>query len=324
MNERENKEVENVLEFATDLVPARIDSNIEELQAFVKKVSDSYLGGEVTEENKTAAKEDLAALRKLREEIRRKVSGLKSDVLQPWDQFNAQVKDAVAPIDDLIRELADGLATVETRRQEAKRAHVRQLMDDYLKDVPAAAREVVSGYWNDKWLNATTSDKAIREGLENIVSSTVSALDAIEGSKFEARLLARFKQTWSYLDVFKEKARLEAQEQDLERMQQVRVKEKIDREINRDRFTGVVRDLRDKVGDVHETVGPRIEPPTGQDICFCTCYLVGTMHEIKQGVKAFRAQGGKIVRNSDYRKAAEAEISASGYQRSENGTGEGR
>ena len=303
MNGKENMEVENVLEFTTDLVPARIDSNIEELKAFVKKVSDSYLGGEVTEENKAAAKEDLAALRKLREAITKKVSGLKADVLQPWDQFNRQVKDAVTPIDDLIRELADGLATVETRRQEAKRAHVRQLMDDYLKDVPAAAREVVSDYWNDKWLNATTSDKAIREGLENIVSSTVSALDAIEGSKFEAQLLARFKQTWSYRDV---------------------VKEKIDREINRDRFTGVVRDLRDKVGDVHETVGPRIETPTGQDICFCTCYLVGTMHEIKQGVKAFRAQGGKIVRNSDYRKAVEAEISASGYQRSENVRGEGR
>lgn len=315
MNKEEMEVVEDVFEFEAAIKPQTVQSNIEELKGFIQDVCNSYQGGVVTNENRAMAKADLASLRKLKKAIQDKVTSLKREVLLPWEDFRQEVEKACIPINGLIETLSKGLDKVEAERIEAKRLHVKQLVTDILAEAPEATRVIVREYWNEKWLNATASDKAIKEELDRIIAQTVSTLDAISGSRFEAQLLAKYKQTWSYMEVTKEREALEKQAEEYEKVLVLRAKEKIDKERRESDFHDALAGLGVDAETLPSTESSDDHVLQQSDILFCTCYLVGTLDEIKQGVKSFRFQGGRIVRNSEYRPATEIEVSSSKYQK---------
>ena len=323
-------EVERSFEFQANAGAAAIQSNLDELKTFVQEVKDSYVGGEVTYENRVQAKADLASLRKLRKAVDAKVKGIKGDLMEPFTAFKQAVDDACVPIDQLIAELAGGVAKVEEQRMAEKKAHAEELRDAILADAPEAAAEVLKGYWSDRWLNASTTDKQIRDGLAELISTTEAVLDAIKGSPYEALLLDTFRKSWSYLDVVKQKAAYEAQAAEYRRVQAAKQAsdESFRRAVEETRQAAAQKDARalepkpqPQVQNEQPVVPPGFfgsvgEAATrdGEPILYCTCYLVGTREDIKAGIRAYRATGCQIMRTSEYRPASKAEADAANYR----------
>lgn len=323
-------EMERSFEFQANAGAAAIQSNLDELKAFVQEVKDSYVGGEVTYENRVQAKADLASLRKLRKAVDAKVKGIRGDLMEPFTAFKQAVDDACVPIDQLIAELAGGVAKVEEQRMAEKRAHAEELRDSILADAPESAAEVLKGYWSDRWLNASTTDKQIRDGLAELVSTTEAVLDAIKGSPYEALLLDTFRKSWSYLDVVKQKAAFEAQAAEYRRVQAAKQAsdESFRKAVEETRQAAAQKDARalePKPQPQAQTEQPVVLPGffgavgeaatrDGEPILYCTCYLVGTREDIKAGIRAYRATGCQIMRTSEYRPASKAEADAAKYR----------
>ena len=292
-------------EFSANSVPAVINSNVEELKAWIGKVKESYVERPVTYENRIEAKDDLAALRKLRKAIDSKVSGMKKDILIPFETFKDLVSEACRPLDVLIASLDKGLKDVEEVRRTAKKNEVEMTVLEALKDVPEEVKEIVSGYDNPSWLNAGTTTNQIRKELDSIVNQTASTLEAIKGSKFEAQLLARFKDTWSYMEVVNLKKKLEEQEAELARLNAIR----------REKEAAEKAEAAKKTEEA--ALKPSIDVPvktTADDVLMCHTIIIGTKEELIQGMAAFGTKGGVILRVDELKTATMEKIVKSGYQ----------
>lgn len=292
---------EKMMEFRVDITPASLDANIGELRTFIQQVKDSYVGGEVTLDNYGQAKADLAALRKLQSAISAKVNGVKKDLMQPFTTWKDQVDDACRPIAALIDELALGVSKITTLKAENKRREVEALRDEHIKDLPQALRSVVADYWDPSWTNASTTKKRIEESLDNIINSAASTLEVISGDKHEAALLDCFKRTWSYLSVMKMKAALQDQDLELEKLRQIKAS---------DENQPAAEPAVEKAAPAQAL---RPADLSGSEVLMCQAILVGTRHEILQGVKAFRSTGAAIKRMTEFRKATVAEVQAATY-----------
>ena len=304
---------EKDFEFVANIATIDVDSNVKELKEFIASVRESYIETPVTYENRVQAKESLAALRKLRSDITKKVNGLKKDVLGPWEKFRADVDEACIPIDGLITSLSSSLDAVEQQRIKEKEAHVKLFVADYLNDVPESIREVMKDYWEDRWLNATTSDNSIAQGLDNIINQTASTLEAINGTKYEAQLLSVFKQHWSYLDVIKMKSNLERQDAELERVKAA--SQKSDAAKMQQAEVPQSLQYQDALKPQQEVTQPQIQPKAGDLVLSCEALLVGTKEQIQEAVRLFRTTGAKIVKLNQYQPATEHDLEISKYGR---------
>ena len=322
-------EEEKVFEFNATALQTTIDSNVEDLKAWVAEVSNSYQGGVVTYENRVAAKADLAMLRKLRKAIDSKVSGIKNDLLEPFTGFKAQVAEACRPIDDLIRELNSGLIRVEEERIAQKKSEVEELKNEILSKENEDVRTVVEGYWNDKWLNASTTEKQISADLASVIDQTVAALEAIRGSKFEAQLLNTFKQNYSYRDVTAKKKQLEEQDAELERIKALRAHEEAEKNAampapaEDEKLHRPYQDPEPCTAndDVNNDIPAAEEnKPAGEnEILTCEVVFVGTKKEILRAVSACRKFAKiAVTRKSEFRTATMQEIAENHYEIKEN------
>lgn len=158
----------------TDLntaLPAEIVFNFEELEAELKGRLHHYKTLVVTEDAIQEGKADLATLRKLREAIETRRKEVKKLCAQPYNAFEAKVKKLVTLIDEPITVIDNQVKEFARMEQQKKREEIEA---SYEELVPDSIRDIIplERILDPKWLNKTTTMKAVNEAIEALVKRT--------------------------------------------------------------------------------------------------------------------------------------------------------
>lgn len=167
-----------------------IDWNYDELKAELVKKLEQYKGLVYTEDQIKEAKADRAKLNALATAIDGKRKEIKKQCLQPYEQFEAQIKDLLAVIKEPVALIDSQIKGYEEEKKAKKLEEVKALFEK-LKDAAGEELEFVGfeQIFEDKFLNASLSLKMVETVISNKFNSIKCNLKTIADLKeysFEA------------------------------------------------------------------------------------------------------------------------------------------
>lgn len=159
-------------------MPESITWNYEELKAELTEVLSDYEHRVYTEETIADAKVDKASLNRLKKTINDERIRREKEYMKPFDTFKSQVKEICSLIDGASNKISDQLDTFEKKRQQEKKDDIIKLFEE--KKSGVADWITFNQVFNEKWLNKSTSMKAIKEELTAIIAQIVMDLGTIK------------------------------------------------------------------------------------------------------------------------------------------------
>lgn len=207
--------------------------NNEELKAEIAEKMQEYKSLAFTEETIKEAKADRAKLNKLRTAFEDERKRIKKLCMAPYDEFEKQVKELIALIDEPIRLIDGQIKEVEEQRRVEKKGKVLEFYESTIGPLKGVLS--FEKIFRPEYLNATRSMKSITEEIQSLINRVNADLDTIEGfgSEYELQIKDAYLRTLDLSTAMQEKARLEEVERRLaERRQeeQRRAEEKAARE----------------------------------------------------------------------------------------------
>lgn len=152
--------------------------NFAELRADLTTALADYQSRVYTEDTIAEAKEDRAKLNKLKKAINDERIAREKEYMQPFNEFKAQAKELCDMIDTASSGIGEQLEAFEQKRLAEKTSDIRVLFKDVASnyDMPFITLEKIM---NDKWLNKSTSDKAIIEEITERFEKAIKDLEVI-------------------------------------------------------------------------------------------------------------------------------------------------
>lgn len=183
--------------------------NNEELKAEIAEKMQEYKSLAFTEETIKEAKADRAKLNKLRTAFEDERKRIKKLCMAPYDEFEKQVKELIALIDEPIRMIDGQIKEVEERRKVEKKGEILEFYESVigvLKGILPFDR-----VFRQEYLNVSKSMKSIKEEIQALIDQVNSDLDTIEGfgSKYELQIKDVYLRTLNLSSAMQEKSRLE-------------------------------------------------------------------------------------------------------------------
>ena len=173
-----------------------IEWNYEELKAELSQKLEEYKGLVYTEDQIKEAKADRAKLNALATAIDDKRKQIKKQCLQPYEQFEAQIKDLLAVIKEPVALIDAQIKGYEEEKKQKKLEEVKALFEK-LKDAAGEEFEFVSfeQIFEDKFLNASLSLKMV----ETVINNKFNAI------KHDIKTIAELKEySFEATEVYKE------------------------------------------------------------------------------------------------------------------------
>lgn len=173
--------------------PGIIECNFEELKKELVDHLEIYENMPVSLENKAERKKDLAMLRKVKKAVSDRRSEVKKQWLEPYNVFDMQVRELLGLIDRPVAVIDDQIRELESRERMKKLEEIKTLFGDMAADYTDwLTLEMI---FDEKWLNATTSMKKVKEELTGKISEIRNALTMLNMSVSEVKeeVVERYK-----------------------------------------------------------------------------------------------------------------------------------
>ena len=168
--------------------PGNIECNFDELKETLADHLKIYEEMPVSLENKAERKKDLAMLRKVKKAVSDRRSEVKRQWLEPYNVFDAQVRELLGLIDRPVSVIDDQIKELESRERMKKLEEIKTLFGDMAADYTDwLTLEMI---FDEKWLNATTSIKKVKEELTGKILEIGNALIMLNMSVSEVKLEA--------------------------------------------------------------------------------------------------------------------------------------
>lgn len=167
------KELEVIVKQNVGDIQFNYDEIKAELQARMELYKDAYF----TEESKTIAKKEVAALRKMKDAIDRKRKDVKNQCLEPYKEFEDKAKELMYLIDEPIALIDGQVKAFEEKRKVERRSKVREIYDSLIGELGEYIP--FDKIYVAKWDNASTTLKVVREEMSSIINSAQIAVDTI-------------------------------------------------------------------------------------------------------------------------------------------------
>ncbi|WP_436629548.1 DUF1351 domain-containing protein [Latilactobacillus sakei] len=165
------------LEFPVNLKPAEITfGNFDEMKKWLTDYAATYKDVVITEQTFKDDKKVRAQMRALKKKIDDRRITIKRDVNKPLDEFEGKVKELTTILDNVIGPIDKGIKFYDQAVKDKKKQHVIQLITDLTESNNLIVNAI---QFNNKWLNATSTDK-------NVVEEVNAQIDAINAE--QARL----------------------------------------------------------------------------------------------------------------------------------------
>lgn len=164
-----------------------------QIEAYVKQ----YEGVVFTEETKTDAKKTVAEIRKSRTVFEKIIKEAKEKYLAPWVEFVEKLNEMFPLYDKAIAQINEQITAFEESRKEEKEARIKEIFGEMVFEDDILAFLPMNKVYNEKWLNATYTEKQIKEDImlqKQNVKSGLATIKSFE-SDVEAKALQIFKET---------------------------------------------------------------------------------------------------------------------------------
>ena len=124
------------------------------------------------------AKNEVAALRKMKKAIDDKRKEVKNQYMIPYNDFEGKAKELMQIIDQPIGLISQQITEMEERRKAEKKAKIGALYDSLVGDL--GDHLTLKKIYNAKWENASTSMAAVRKEMEEVFSSVRKEVAMLE------------------------------------------------------------------------------------------------------------------------------------------------
>ncbi len=170
---------------------AKISCNFEQVEKALHDRLSEYEGAVFTEDSTTIAKKHVASLRAQKKTFQDNLRDEKKRYMQPWDEFEAQAKRLIAMYDEPINLINGQVQAFEENRIAKKRELISQIYEEL---VPEDLSEYIplKRIYNQKWENATTKEKDIRNEISSAaekVQKDIATISAMESASESNALL---------------------------------------------------------------------------------------------------------------------------------------
>ena len=144
----------------------RISWNNEEIKAEVAEKVQHYKSLVYTETEIKAAKADRATLNKFVTALENKRKEVKKQCMAPYEQFEAQIKEIIAIVNEPIQLIDTQIKDFEEKKKAEKLAEIQAYFDGLDKPFDGLTLEQI---FNQKWLNASASFKTVCAEIDGIL-----------------------------------------------------------------------------------------------------------------------------------------------------------
>lgn len=176
-----------------------------ELKTEIEEKMKEYKTLAFTEETIKEAKADRAKLNKLKTAFEDERKRIKKLCMAPYDEFEKQVKELIALIDEPIRLIDSQIKEVEEKRRNDKRKEIEALFPT----IGFQAFVTLNMIWDEKWLNATVSMTKVEEQMKTRmyqIGDDVFTIHSLPEFSFEA--MEVYKKTLDLTKAIQEGQRL--------------------------------------------------------------------------------------------------------------------
>ena len=174
-----------------------ITCNFVTVKAYLDGVLEEYRGAVFTEESKTYAKKLVASLRSDKKALLDKLKEVKAEFMEPYNAFEAQVKELAGMYDEPINFINDQVTAFEEKRREEKRALIAEIYEADMSALGEDVREYLplEKIYDSRWENATCKKKEIEQDIIVKIGSTKQAVECISAMNSDAvpEALKRYK-----------------------------------------------------------------------------------------------------------------------------------
>lgn len=181
-------------------VAGEIQTNFDAIEKQLAEDMRQYDGLVFTEDTKTEAKKTVADLRKLKKSIDDSRKEVKTLWMEPYNKFEARVKQMVALVDGPINCINGQVEAFEAKRLEERKEEIQKIYDAEIGEL--ADFLPLYRIQEDKWFNSSTTLKAIRKDMETVITNTRSGKAAIEAMQSDVvpNALKKFQSTLNLPD----------------------------------------------------------------------------------------------------------------------------
>ena len=252
----------------TDLdkaVPQSLDFNFEEVKTWLSENLAAYRNMVVTEDAIAAAKTDKAKIRKISSAISEQRIAVKKRYLEPYQVFEANMKELSGMCDEASKNIDDQLKKFEEQRKAQKR---NDLLAFY-QTQNAPAWLTFERIENPRWMNVTFSmDEAHKEITEK-VSAINADIESISGfdAEFADEMLLEYCKTLNVSGAIQRGNELRRMKQERERRraeqeaaEKARTAEREEAERRRAEAAIAAKQARDAAEMAEQTEEPTQEP----------------------------------------------------------------
>ena len=213
-----------------------IETNFEEIKAALAAGLEEYKGMVFTAESQPEAKRTVASLRKLKKAMNDRRIEIKKKFMEPYTNFEAQVKELDKLIDEPIDFISGQIEEFERRRVEAKKAMICEIYTGIMAEHGTVMEYLpLDRIYDSRWENSTTTQKAITEAITAHVEHVEKDLDTIRAmeSEFEDKGLAKYKATLELSDAIATMNQYQKQKEEILRRQAEEEQRKAEEEARR-------------------------------------------------------------------------------------------
>lgn len=166
-----------------------IDWNKEEFMALVASITESYVDVVYSEEQIKDAKADRAKLNAMKKAISDRRIQVKKEVMAPYDQFEAEVKEVVALIEEPIAMIDSQIKAYEEKCKEDKLQELIAHFETVAGDMDGIL--TFDMVFDQRYLNATVSPSKAKLDITDKVDKVRTDLATIEAMDDDVRLVAK-------------------------------------------------------------------------------------------------------------------------------------
>lgn len=160
-----------------------ITTNFDDVKQALASQMGIYKSLDVTEENKTERKKDVATLRKMIKAVNDKRIEVKKECLKPYEDFEKRARELIDIISEPINLLDNQIKEYEDKQRQEKINTIKQIFTEVAGEL--AEYIALEQIYDSKWENVATSIKSIREDITAKFIEIHSAITAIKATGSE-------------------------------------------------------------------------------------------------------------------------------------------
>lgn len=169
-----------------------LKTNAEQIRDLVKKAASQYKAENYNEDNVDVAKADKTKLNKAKKALNDERIKLEKAFNAPFEEFKSIVNETIGYINDAVGQIDVVIKDVDEKAKKQKREECEKIAEKCGIEECGIKLDLI---WNDKWLNKTTSLKAVEKEINERISQFKADLETLKSfaEDYDA-LVVRYKE----------------------------------------------------------------------------------------------------------------------------------